>query len=76
MVDYGLAANLVAVPLTSLWIMPAGLLGYALMPVGLEHLALVPMGWGIAVVDRGGGSRCPLAGCGQRDPGDAGGAPW
>lgn len=51
-VDYGLVANLVAVPLTSLWIMPLGLLGYALMPFGLEHLALLPMGWGIDLVDR------------------------
>lgn len=51
-VDYGLVANLVAVPLTSLWIMPLGLLGYALLPFGLEDLALLPMGWGIAVVNR------------------------
>ena len=51
-VDYGLVANLVAVPLTSFWIMPLGLLGYLLMPLGLEHLALQPMGWGIALVDR------------------------
>ena len=47
---YGLAANLVAVPLTALWIMPWGLVALALMPVGLEVLALVPMGWGIGGV--------------------------
>ena len=33
---YGLAANLFAVPITSLWIMPWTMVGYALMPLGLE----------------------------------------
>jgi len=51
LVDYGQIANLVAVPLTSLWVMPLGVLAYILMPLGLEALALVPMGWGIAVVN-------------------------
>ena len=48
--SYGLAANLFAVPITSLWIMPWAMVGYALMPFGLEGLALAPMGWGIAGV--------------------------
>ncbi len=47
---YGLAANLVAVPLTGFWIMPWALLAFVLMPLGLEQLALVPMGWGIGTV--------------------------
>ncbi len=47
---FGLAANVVAVPLTALWVMPWGLVALALMPVGLESLALVPMGWGIGGV--------------------------
>ncbi|HTR17870.1 MAG TPA: ComEC/Rec2 family competence protein, partial [Acetobacteraceae bacterium] len=47
---YAVLTNLLAVPLTALWVMPAGLAALALMPLGLEHLALVPMGWGIAVV--------------------------
>ncbi|MEM7124201.1 MAG: ComEC/Rec2 family competence protein [Pseudomonadota bacterium] len=47
---YGLAANLVAVPITAFWVMPWGLLALALMPFGLEQLALVPMGWGIDAV--------------------------
>lgn len=47
---YGLAANLIAVPLTALWIMPWGIIALALMPLGLEGLALTPMGWGIEVV--------------------------
>lgn len=44
---YGLPANLVAVPLTSFWIMPWAVLAVLLMPLGLEAFALVPMGWGI-----------------------------
>ena len=45
--DYGLAANLLSVPMTALWIMPWGVASLALMPFGLEALALTPMGWGI-----------------------------
>lgn len=44
---YGLAANLIAVPLTASWIMPWGVAALLLMPFGLEALALAPMGWGI-----------------------------
>ncbi len=45
--DFSLAANLGAVPLTALWIMPWAATAYALMPFGLERLALTPMGWGV-----------------------------
>jgi competence protein ComEC len=48
--SYGLATNLLAVPLTALWIMPWGLAAYLLMPLGLEALALVPMGLGISAL--------------------------
>ena len=48
--DYGLAANLVAVPVTGLWVMPWGVLALLLMPLGLEQLALVPMALGIDAV--------------------------
>jgi len=41
-------ANLLAVPLTGLWIMPCGLAALALMPFGWESLALLPMGWGMS----------------------------
>ncbi|KAF0170019.1 MAG: competence protein ComEC, partial [Rhodobacteraceae bacterium] len=37
--DYSLAANLIAVPLTTLWIMPWAVLAFALMPIGLESFA-------------------------------------
>mgnify|MGYP002622719325 CR=1 FL=1 len=47
---YGVAANALAVPLTSLLVMPAGMAAVALMPLGLEWLALVPMGWGVEAI--------------------------
>lgn len=47
---YGLAANLIAVPVTGLWIMPWGVISLLAMPFGLEHWPLVPMGWGVAVI--------------------------
>jgi hypothetical protein len=47
---YWIPANLIAVPLTALWIMPWGLAALALMPLHLAVLALAPMGWGIAVI--------------------------
>ena len=43
---YFVVANMIAVPLTALWVMPAGLIALVLMPFRLEALALVPMGWG------------------------------
>ncbi len=50
--SYGVIANLVAVPITALWIMPSGLIAMVLMPFGLEQIGLTPMGWGIeAVID-------------------------
>jgi competence protein ComEC len=47
---YWILANLIAVPLTALWVMPLGLLALALMPLGLAALALVPMAWGIKII--------------------------
>jgi competence protein ComEC len=47
---YGMGANLLAVPVHDLWIMPWGIASYALMPLGLEALALKPMGWGISAM--------------------------
>lgn len=44
---FGLVANLAAVPVAALWIMPWAVVAFALMPFGLHGLALVPMGWGI-----------------------------
>ncbi|UPY38715.1 ComEC/Rec2 family competence protein [Sediminicoccus sp. KRV36] len=45
---YGVAANALAVPLTSFLVMPAGMLALLLMPFGAEGMPLALMGWGIA----------------------------
>jgi competence protein ComEC len=47
---YGIAANMVAVPLTGLWIMPWAVLALVLMPFGAEQFALTPMGWGVDAI--------------------------
>jgi competence protein ComEC len=44
---FGLVANLLAVPLTGVWIMPWAVAAGLLFPLGLEAWALVPMGWGL-----------------------------
>jgi len=43
LVVYGLAANVIAVPMMAFWIMPAAVMALLLMPLGLEGLALWPM---------------------------------
>ncbi len=48
--NYGILANMVAIPLTSFWIMPFGILSLLLMPFGLESIALIPMEWGIRIL--------------------------
>ena len=48
--DYGVIANLAAVPVTALWVMPWAVAGFLLMPMGWEAAALTPMGWGIEAV--------------------------
>lgn len=47
---YGIAANAIAVPLTSLVVMPAGMLALLLMPLGLEAPALWAMGLGVEAI--------------------------
>ncbi len=42
--SYGNISNLVAIPLTALWIMPSALLGMILMPLGLEAIGFAVMG--------------------------------
>ncbi|MGE0120702.1 MAG: ComEC/Rec2 family competence protein [Dongiaceae bacterium] len=48
--NYGVIANMLAVPLTGAWVMPWAVFAVVLMPFGLEHLALIPMGWGVDVI--------------------------
>lgn len=47
---YGVLSNMLAVPVTSFWVMPWGLLAYLLLPFGWAEPALVAMGWGVSVV--------------------------
>jgi competence protein ComEC len=47
---YGVVANAVAVPLTSLLIMPAAVLAVLALPFGLQDLPLRAMGWGVEAV--------------------------
>ncbi|HSK41639.1 MAG TPA: ComEC/Rec2 family competence protein, partial [Arenibaculum sp.] len=49
---YGIAANLIAVPLTSLWVMPWGLVACIAMPFGLEAWPLRAMALGIEGIVR------------------------
>ena len=48
---FGLVANMIAVPVSGVLVMPAGLIGVLLMPFGAEAVGLVPMGWGIALIN-------------------------
>lgn len=48
--QYALIANLIAVPICNLVVMPAALLTLLLMPIGLEWLPLAVMAWGIEVM--------------------------
>lgn len=47
---YGVLSNMVAIPLTSAWVMPWALVAYLLMPFGLERPALVAMSWGVWII--------------------------
>ena len=49
---YSLAANLLAVPLTGLWVMPWAIAALLLMPLGWDGPALEAMGWGVEIVNR------------------------
>jgi len=49
---FSVPANLLAVPLAAVWVMPWALVSCLLMPLGLEAVGLVPMGWGIAIIER------------------------
>ncbi len=47
---YGVIANIIAVPVVGVWVMPLGLLAFMLMPFGLDGFAFHWMGQGITIV--------------------------
>jgi competence protein ComEC len=47
---YGIVTNLIAVPLTGIWIMPFGMLGLLLIPFGLAGPCFMLMGQGIEII--------------------------
>jgi competence protein ComEC len=47
---YGIVTNLIAVPLTGIWVMPWGMLGILLIPFGLDGPCFVLMGYGIDLI--------------------------
>jgi len=46
----GLVANLVAVPIAALWVMPLEVLALLLMPLGLDGFVLPLLGWGVEAI--------------------------
>ena len=48
--SYSVLANIIAIPLTSFWIMPLGLISLLLMPLYLHNFTLNAMGWGIDIL--------------------------
>jgi competence protein ComEC len=48
---FSILANLVAVPLAGLWVMPWAVAACLLLPFGAEGLALMPMGWGLTLIE-------------------------
>lgn len=50
MAQYGLLANLLAVPMMGVVVMPAAVIALALAPLGLDWPAFTVMGWGVAYV--------------------------
>jgi competence protein ComEC len=47
---YGIVTNLIAVPVTGIWIMPWGMLGIVLIPMGLAGPCFALMGHGIELI--------------------------
>jgi len=46
---YGFAANALAIPLTSFWVMPCILMAYLTVPLGWDGPFITGAGWGVAV---------------------------
>lgn len=50
---WGVAANMLLLPLVSGWIMPAAVIAFLLMPFGLEYYPLIALDSGISLMMRG-----------------------
>jgi len=50
---WGIAANMLLLPLVSMWIMPAAVIALLLMPFGMEHYPLVILNYGIGLMMNG-----------------------
>ena len=50
---WGIAANMLLLPLVSMWIMPAAVIALLLMPFGLEYYPLITLDFGISLMMRG-----------------------
>lgn len=50
LVQYGLLANLVAMPVMAIWVMPLIVAYLILAPIGLGQLALIPLSYGLEVI--------------------------
>jgi competence protein ComEC len=46
---YGFAANMLAIPMTSFWVMPSILMAYVTAPLGWDELFIRAAGWGIGI---------------------------
>lgn len=47
---YGVLSNMIAIPVTTFWVMPWSLIAYALFPFGWEAPAVIAMNWGDRLV--------------------------
>ena len=50
---WGIAANMLLLPLVSMWIMPAAVIAFLLMPFGLEYYPLIVLDYGISFMMQG-----------------------
>lgn len=50
---WGIAANMLMIPLASFWIMPMAVLAFLLMPLGMEAWPLAGLDWGIGLMIEG-----------------------
>jgi len=47
---YSVLANVLAIPVLAVLVMPFAVLAFILMPFGLEWLPMIPIGWGIEII--------------------------